>query len=110
MIKKPIAKAKKRRAEIQEDADQLALLDQRILSDVTKQESRSRHRDDIPTNQIVNLWADEIQAVYEEMGGSIDELNAQDKALTLWREVQSQTSISMRDQEIPYKLCKEHAA
>lgn len=106
----PVAKGKKRRTEIAEDEDMLAKDDERILGDVQKQETRARHRDEIPTTQIVNVWADEIQAVYEALGGSLDEVNAQDKALNLWREVQTQTTVVARDQEILYSTCKEHSA
>jgi hypothetical protein len=106
----PVAKGKKRRTEIQEDADLLDADAERILKDVTKQESRSKHRDEMPTSQIVNLWADEIQAIYHELGGTLDDTNAQDKALTLYREILTQTNVAVRDQEIPYVMCKEHKA
>ena len=105
---RPVAKAKKRKTEIANDAAQLDRHAAKILGEVVKHESRSRHRDDVPTTQIVNVWADEIQAVYEELGGGLDEVNAQDKALTLWREIQTQTNIPVRENEIPYVTCKDH--
>jgi|SRR5262245_8879844 len=104
----PVAKGKLRRTEIIEDEQRLAEDEQRILSDVRKGESRAQHRDEVEASQVVNIWGDEIQAVYEEMGGAIDVVNAQDKALTLYREAIAQSNFSAREQEISYSTCKEH--
>jgi hypothetical protein len=106
---KPVAKGKKRRTEIAEDAQRLIEDEQRILKDVRKSDQGVRHRDEIETVQVVNIWADEIQAYYEDLGGSIDEINAQDKALTIWREIMTKSHVAAREQEIPYVTCKEHS-
>jgi hypothetical protein len=105
----PVAKGKKRRAEISEDADLLQRQEEAIAKHVRPGEKKSRSRDEIDALQVVNVMADEIQAVYEELGGSLNEINAQDKALTIWREVLTQTNVTAHEQEIPFSACKEHS-
>lgn len=107
---KVVAKGKKRRTEIQEDDEAVAKHEAEMLKPVKKDAPEThRHRDDVPTRQVVNIMADEIQAVYEEMGGRIDEVNAQDKALILWRQVKIDTGISAREIDVPHILCSDHA-
>jgi hypothetical protein len=52
--------------------------------------------------------ADEIQVVYEIMGSRLDDVNAHDKALTLWRDI-SAKGVRAKDQEVPHTLCEEHS-
>lgn len=107
--KKPVAKAKKHKTEILAD-EELAEKQLEEMSQVVKTDApvEKKHRDELPTGQIVNIMADEIQAVYEEMGGAIDELNAQDKALTIWRQLRIDTGISAREQDVEHVMCENH--
>lgn len=38
----------------------------------------------------------------------MDEVNAQDKALILWRQVKIDTGISAREIDVPHILCSDH--
>lgn len=106
---KVVAKGKKRRTEIQEDDEAIAKFDAEVLKPRKKAEAEHhKHRDELTTSEVVNIWADEIQAVYEEMGGQLDQENARDKALVLWRAVQSETGISARERDVPHVHCAEH--
>jgi hypothetical protein len=106
----PVAKAKKRKTEILAD-EELADRQLEEMSQVVKTDApvEKKHRDELPTKQIVNIMADEIQNVYEEMGGSIDDLNAREKALIIWRQLRIDTGISAREQDVEYVACDTHS-
>jgi len=106
---RPVAKSKKRKTEIDADAELLESETEKIVKKVQKKQQHAQHRDEIETRELVAVWADEIKAVYEELGGELDDLNARDKALTLWRDIRIQTHLSAREQEVPLAHCKEHA-
>jgi hypothetical protein len=53
--------------------------------------------------------ADEIEAVYEEMGFTINRVNAEDKALTLWRNLHYNDGIVAREKPVELALCGEHS-
>lgn len=105
---KPVAKGKKRRAEIEEDEQAVEDFTAEIVQNTVKQESRTKHRDEVETLAVVNIWGDEIQDVYHDLGSELDEVNAQDKALIIWREIHHIQGVSARDQEVAHALCKEH--
>lgn len=109
---KLVAKGKKRRTELQEDEDRLEDMTKEIASKPVKAKGADtkHHRDELTTGQIVPIWGDEIQAIYEELGSSLDEVNAQDKALIIWREIYIHAGATAREDEFKIKLCKEHAA
>lgn len=108
---RPVAKGKKRRTEIQEDEEAAARHEAEMLKPVASAEPETKkHRDEVSTREVVNIMADEIQAYYEELGGKIDEINAQDKALTIWRQVKIDTGISAREIDVVYATCKEHSS
>ena len=103
------AKGKKRRTEIQEDEDALAEHEKEMLKPVKQDKGPTHHRDEIETRQVVNIWGDEIQDIYAELGGPpLDEINAQDKALILWRELHAMHGVSAREQKVSHAACKEH--
>jgi hypothetical protein len=110
-----VAKAKKRKTEIveEESLSDEQLLDkdsERIVAQVTKSgERQPQHRDDAGTGAVVTAWGAEIQDVYHELGGRIDQANAEDKALTLWRELAIQTGLQAREQSVPFLACKRHS-
>jgi len=103
---KPIAKGKKRRTEIEEDEQAVAQWEQEVLEPKVKHQER-HHRDELDTAQVIGIWQDEIQDIYDDLGLSIDEDNARDKALIIWREIHIQ-GVAARDQEVPHALCKDH--
>lgn len=109
---KPVAKAKKKQAEIAEDLEALAKKEKEWLKpkeSADADQTATKHRDEISTRQVVNIMADEIIAYYSELGGQLDDMNAQDKALTLWRQVKIDTGISAREQSVGHVLCAEHS-
>lgn len=107
---RPVAKGKKLQAARAADAE----LEKEEVERIVKKKTRNseadvkRHRDELPTAQVVNIMADEIQAVYEAMGGSLDDLNARDKGLTIWRDLMIHGHVSAREQAVPMSLCGEH--
>jgi hypothetical protein len=105
----PIAKGKKRRAEIEEDEQAVEEFTKQIVTNAVKQASPTKHRDEVETVAVVNVWGDEIQDVYRDLGSEIDEMNAQDKALIIWREIHNLQGVTARDQEVAHALCKEHS-
>ena len=107
--KAPLAKGKKRRTEIQEDEEALRELEAKMLKPKVKQEEPVRHRNEVPTGQVVNILADEITALYEEDGTKIDQVNARDKALILWRELHFTHRVPARDTSVKIRFCGEHA-
>jgi hypothetical protein len=106
---RPVAKGKKRRTEIEDDEQAVEDYTKQIVTNTIKQESHTKHRDEVDSISVVNIWGDEIQDVYAELGGELDEVNAQDKATILWREIHHLQGVPARDQAVEHKLCKEHA-
>lgn len=104
----PVAKGKKRRTEIEEDEQAVEDFTEQIVKNTIKQPSHTRHRDEMDTISVVNIWGDEIQDVYEELGVGIDEVNAQDKALIIWREIHHLQGVAAREQEVEHALCEDH--
>lgn len=103
------AKGKKRRTEIAEDEEVIAKFEEEILIPKVKQIEPKHHRDEVESRQVVNIWGDELEDIYEELGISIDTPNAQDKALILWRELRIQHGVTARDAEVSHAVCKEHS-
>ena len=87
---RPVAKSKRRQESQTADAEAMAKLDKKMATPVRSREAdEKKPRNEVPTRQIVNIMADEIQSVYEIMGSRLDDMNAYDKGLTLWRDFQS---------------------
>lgn len=103
----PVAKGKERLARIAEEEEAIAAYEAEALKPV-KTEKETKHRDDLRTGEVVNIIADEIQTVYEEMGVRIDEVNARDKALTLFRELHYHAGVSCREKPVQHVLCGVH--
>lgn len=104
----PIAKGKKRRTEIEEDDAALAEFEKAMLEPKVKAEPITKHRDEVESAVVLGAWQDEIQAVYEDLGTHIDEENARDKALIIWREIHM-SGVSARNIPVPHATCKEHS-
>lgn len=102
-----VAKAKKR---AEDEAEAVRKADAKV--ETTKAEDRDvrKHRDELPTKQVVNILADEIQAITGELGAELDYINAQDKALTIWRQLHYGGHVPAREKKLTLSYCKEHAA
>jgi hypothetical protein len=106
----PVAKGKKRRTEIAEDkAAGDRQLEEMSTTIVATQKGATKHHDEIDSIGVVNIMADEISAIYEDLGGKLDEENARDKALILWRAVHYEANASAREREVKHVKCKAHA-
>jgi len=101
---KPVAKAKRRRA----DEDLLDSNEAEMVKNVVKVAPMKKPRHGVDSGEIVNIMADEIQSLYEEMGSEIDDVNARDKALTLWRELHVHGHVVAQESEVPHFLCENH--
>lgn len=103
-----IAKGKKRQTEIEEDEEALAKFEQESLKP-RKTKNVVHHRDEIETSQVLNILADEIEAIGEEIGVEINRLNAREfYAMNLWRPLKL-AGISAREKSVPMRKCKAHA-
>jgi len=103
------AKGKVRRSEIEDDKEALAEFEAKMLVPI-KKDTQTRHRDDIPAAEIINIMADEIEAVVEETGGRIDRLNAREfYAMNIVRSLLLKHHVSAREKEVPMVKCKEHS-
>lgn len=107
--KKVVAKAKKKKSEIDADNEAIAEYEKRTTETVVVQERATKHRDEISMGQVVNIMADEIETIYAELGEHLDRTNAEDKALTLWRNMVIHDGIGAREKPVPMALCKEHS-
>jgi hypothetical protein len=63
----------------------------------------------VPSRQIVNIISDVVEDVYRQLGSNIDRVNAEDKALTLYRAmVYEGTNTTVKEHEFQLPYCKEH--
>jgi hypothetical protein len=66
-------------------------------------------RSQVPSRQIINVMTDVVEDVYQQLGARIDRVNAEDKALILYRAmVYEGTRTTVREHEFQLPLCKEH--
>lgn len=106
---KPIAKGKKRRAEVEEETEVIAKWEKEQLKPKVKADKSVKHRDEISSGQIMNIMADEIEAIGEETGVTIDRTNARDfYAYNLWIDLKFHHGVTAREKEVPHVLCRDH--
>lgn len=106
----PVAKGKQRRTEIAEDEEALAKHDVEVLKAVKKSaEVATTRKDEVPIEEVISIMADELELIYEEMGGRLNTVNARDKALTLWREVHYKEGVHAREKAVEHVLCGAHS-
>lgn len=103
------AKGKVRQSEILEDEEAVAAFESEMLKPVKASAGETKHRDELPTREVVSIMADELQEIYREMGGSLNDVNARDKALTLWREVHYKDGVHAREKAVEHVLCGAHS-
>jgi hypothetical protein len=105
----PVAKGKRRLARIDEDEQAIAEFEAQALVPTKAQGAEAvKPRDGLTTDQVVNIMADEIQAIYEEMGSSLDYMNARDKALTFYRVLLYKGGVTAREKPVQHALCEAH--
>jgi len=102
----PVAKAKRRQQAL--DADQEALEEFEKNITVVKKKHEDVPRNEVPTGEVVNIMADEIQELYRLNGSTLDMTNARDKALILWRDL-GINGVHARDRAVLHVLCEEHS-
>ena len=107
-MKIPIAKSKRRATEILADEEAIAAHEKAVAENVVRGPAKKKPRNEVSTGEIVQIMADEIQLMYQEMGATIDRVNAEDKALTLWRNVSIHHGGVAVDHPVPHRLCEEH--
>jgi hypothetical protein len=102
-----VAKGKKRLSEIAKDEEAVKEYEKQIL--VPKKKAGDvRYRDEVPSKDIINIMADEIEAIVDETGGKIDRLNAREfYAMNIWRGLLVK-GVHARDKKVPMTLCKDH--
>ena len=108
--KKVVAKGKKRQSEIEADAEAIAAYEKRTTETVVVADKKTKHRDEVSTGQVVQIMADEIEVLYEEIGWTpLSRDAAEDKALTLWRNLTVHDGITAREKAVPVALCGDHS-
>ena len=107
---KVVAKGKKRRTEIQEDAGDLADEQVKLVASSARASAEISHgRNELETKQILNIWQDEITDIAEELGVKMDDANTRETALILWREIHFNSGATAREKEVPHSTCEVHA-
>jgi hypothetical protein len=107
-MKIPVAKAKRRAADREADAEALAAYEKSVAENIVRGPAQKKPRREVSTGEVVQIMADEIEALYKEMGARIDRVNAEDKALILWRNVAIYHEAVAVEKKIPHSLCEEH--
>lgn len=105
----PVAKGKQRRELQEKDAEADAAQIEAITKNVKKTAKEEKHRDEVKTGMVLNIIADEIEAICEEGGIQMDRLNAREFfAMNLYRPLLI-SGVKAREQTVPFKLCAEHS-
>jgi len=107
-MKIPVAKAKRRATELAADEEAIAAYDAAVAKNVVRGPAQKKPRHEVPTGEVVQILADEIELLYQEMGATIDRVNAEDKALTLFRNVAIYHGAVAVEHEVPHSLCEKH--
>lgn len=105
-----VAKGKKRRTEILDDAEAMKKLDAAILTPRKAQDAKAvHHKDEVNTKEIKEIVGDEIEAIGEEIGIQINRLNATEYyAHNLILALRVKSAISFREKTVPMAKCAEH--
>ena len=105
-----LAKGKVRQASIDadEDAAEKHLAGQ-AKSTGKKADAPKVGKNEIPTTEIINVWATELQEIYNEYGSRLDFVNAKDKARTLLIGLRAHTpTIPITEHEYDVPDCGRH--
>jgi hypothetical protein len=101
------AKGKIRREKLDAEAEALKEYEQNLK--VVKAPKESKSRDEAVGYEVIGILTAEIQEIYSETGFELDEINAKDKALIIWRDLHYRHHVRTHHKEISHKLCKEHS-
>lgn len=78
-------------------------------SKVAKKNSGAvKARDAVRSGEVINIMADEILEIYNDLGLTLDQVNARDKALILFRTMSFDSQAVFHDKPVEHVLCKEH--
>jgi len=103
------AKGKKRRAAIADDAEALARFEEESLKPRAASHAEHKHRDEVSTKDVLEIFADEIEAIWAEFGTRIDRLNAREYfAMNIYRPLTFNAGVHFREKEVPRVYCDEH--
>lgn len=105
----PKAKGKIRAEELEADEKLADELTEAVTKKVKATKKEERHRDEVKTGMVLNIIADEIEAIAEELGVNMDRANAREfYAMNLYRPLML-AGTRAREQEVPHKLCEVHS-
>ena len=105
----PKAKGKKRQEEISEDEAALARFEAEAMKP-RKSTVAVHHRDEVPTRDLLEIVADEVESIWTEFGVKIDRGNAREYfAMNLIRPLRM-AGVSFREREISRAYCDDHSA
>lgn len=104
-----VAKGKKRRTEILDDSTAIAEFEKREYAVRKPTAKKKQHRDASPTANIISTWAAELQEIFSEFGENLDDDNARDKALTIWRQIHYGDGVDAHEKPVKHLLCEEHS-
>ena len=103
------AKGKLRKERLDAEAEALKEHEEAMMKVVVKRPRKPR----LVTRQIgyevLAVLTAEIQEIYAEEGLQLDDINAKDKALIIWRDLKYRHHVRTHHREIPHRLCEEHA-
>jgi hypothetical protein len=85
-------KIKRQRAEKQKELEETA-----EIEIIKTEESPVYWKGEVSTREIKQVWADEIEAIYQELGGSLNRASAEDKALTIIRHMRLKGKVKFVD-------------
>lgn len=103
-----VAKGKKRRTAIAEDAEAVQEYEKTLLVPLKKSQDH-RHRDEVPTKEILNIMADEIEDIMAETGGQTSALNAREfYAMNIMRSLLFKHEVHAREKVVPMVKCQDH--
>lgn len=103
------AKGKLRKERLDAEAEALKEHDEAVLKAVRKAPKESKARDEAEGYEVLAVLTAEIQDIYADMGFELDEINAKDKALIIWRDLKYRHHVRTHYREIPHRLCEEHS-
>src|SRR4051794_13501622 len=99
----PKAKGKLRQEQMERDAEADAKQIESITKNVKKVPKEEKHRDEVKTGMVLNIMADEIETICEEVGVKMDRLNAREFfAMNLYRPLML-AGFRAREQEVKFK-------
>lgn len=105
----PRAKGKLKKEALARDEEADAKQIEEITGNIKPKKKEERHRDEVQTGLVLNIIADEIESICEELGVQINRVNAREfYAMNLYRPL-IMSGVHAREQDVEYVTCKEHS-